>query len=732
MNIRKSKLTQNLIIVMTLIMLFINGTTMVLVKNIMEQTMINTEYKYLEKTANTIRDTTEIIVFEFISICDTLAINEDFIQILKDSDKKNPMAEHEKAYSVTSLMTNLMISYDGQIMSMAIFDIEQDSYLLDSGIASGDDFSFKERPYYEPIYTKTYVVTEPYLDVLTNGLVVTIASPIFDENNEVLGVVGMDLPIDFVSTLVLDNAYGDSGRNLVLSPNSKIIAYSDTSYINEDYGVLNITGDTFEHELMSPTGTLFEYEIFGEKRLGMATKLDSLNWTILTGMDYSEFDQISTIIIVLMLISVIFTLFICTALISGKLTKELIALNSTDKLTGLQNRLGFSEKVSNIKENPPKTIGIVSVTVNGLKSLNEKGGITAGDKHIVKSVDILSNHFGYEFFRMSGSELTGIAENIDIEEFESKIKQLHKAMKVTENYDFTVGHSSATKGYNIWGLIKESESVMHINRQEYYSVKHKNLGGVDNEVLDSLLRHLANEEFMVYLQPQVHLKDSSLYGAEALIRRIDKTNDKMIPPDEFITLYENNSVIRHIDLFVVEIICSLLQQLVSQNKAMPISVNLSRVTLQEYGIVETIVALCDKYKVPYKYLVIEVTERVGLVENNVASGLIQQFKNYGFHISLDDFGCAYSNIITLAQIEVDEIKIDKSLLDNVVTSEKNKVLLQNVLTMCNQLEDTVTLAEGIESEEQAKLLEKMGCVLGQGYYYSRPMCIADFLDKYIN
>ncbi len=408
-----------------------------------------------------------------------------------------------------------------------------------------------------------------------------------------------------------------------------------------------------------------------------------------------------------------------------------IALLNTAPLTGVASRTVYAECVEQISSDPPKTLGVLSININGLKQVNEKLGINEGDNYIKNTANKLENHFSYDFYRLSGDEFVGLAPEVSKEEFEEKILSLHKAMKEEGKYDFAIGHAWGNGKFDYTLLLHEAETMMYINKQEYYHLSQRHFSTVNNKMLSDLLTYLENDEFMIYLQPQVRLKDGSLYGAEALIRRFDKTNQKMVFPDQFIALYEKNSVIRHVDIFVVETVCKLLKEWGALDKKIPISVNLSRVTLQEYGIVDTIVEICDRYQVPHQLLVIEVTERVGLIENNVASTLIQDFKQQGFNISLDDFGCAYSNIVTLAQIEVDEVKIDKSLVDDLTTNGKNHILVKNVLSMCNELKESSTLAEGIEDEHQAKLLLDLGCHLGQGYYYSRPIPVPEFVEKYI-
>ncbi len=410
---------------------------------------------------------------------------------------------------------------------------------------------------------------------------------------------------------------------------------------------------------------------------------------------------------------------------------NLFHVKNRDVLTGLYNRSAYDIKVNDIKKEAPKKLGIISANINGLKNINNNLGNEHGDMHIKKSAQRIKEHFSYDTFRVSGDEIIVLAMDTDREEFEFRVSQLQEQLRVEKNYDFSMGSSWAEGKYDFVSLLREADNLMYINKQEYYSTGIRSFDSVSNVILRDLLEFLDNDEFMIYLQPQVYLKDGSLHGAEALIRRFDKKNKKMVFPDQFITLYEQSSVIRHVDLFVVDKVCKLLKEWGQKNKVLPISVNLSRVTLQEFGIVETIVEICDRYEVPHNLLVIEVTERVGLIENDVPSALVTDFIDHGFTISLDDFGCAYSNIVTLAQIELDEVKIDKSLVDNLTTNRKNHILVKNVLSMCEELEGMSTLAEGIEDETQSSLLHEMGCHLGQGYFYSRPMPVDEFVAQYI-
>lgn len=254
---------------------------------------------------------------------------------------------------------------------------------------------------------------------------------------------------------------------------------------------------------------------------------------------------------------------------------------------------------------------------------------------------------------------------------------------------------------------------------------------MNDTLLTDLTTGLSNQEFIVHLQPKVELATDRIVGAEALVRRINQTDNSLIFPEEFISEYEREAIISHIDLYVLEQVCKTLEDWGREYEQIPISVNFSPITLLEPHIVNQISEICDRYHIDHQYIIIEITERVELVNNDSASALVDAFKNAQFKISLDDFGCAYSNIITLAQVEFDEVKIDKSLVEHLQDNKKNQIIVENVLKMCQDLTETETIAEGIEHKLQADILRQFGCTQAQGFYYSRPITMDVFYEKYI-
>lgn len=425
--------------------------------------------------------------------------------------------------------------------------------------------------------------------------------------------------------------------------------------------------------------------------------------------------------------------------ISGFLEKDvteanltMTQMNAIDILTGFYSRNTYNKKLDRLRYKPPQTLGVVFANINGLRRINSEFGLARGDSLIKKIAESLHTHFHVDFYRIAGDEFVAFFPDVTEDYFYELAHSYLEICHAQDDNSLALGHAWGQDKVNPINLITEADRAMYINKQDFYHATVEDFSDIVDSTLHDLLHALAKDEFIVYLQPKIRLSDKSLYGAEALVRRLNKEENVLLMPEQFISKYEHKSVIRHIDVFVIDQVCQILADWYHQGLEYPISVNLSRVTLLEYGIVETIAELCDKYKVPHHLLVIEVSEGVNVQEYGVPSAtIVQGFRDNGFVVALDDFGSAHSNIVTLSQIDIDEVKIDRSLISFLHSNQKSRILVKNVLSMCQDLENTVALAEGIESEDQITFLKEHGCQLGQGYYFSPPLSVSQFQVKYL-
>ncbi|MEG1638751.1 MAG: EAL domain-containing protein [Erysipelotrichaceae bacterium] len=240
---------------------------------------------------------------------------------------------------------------------------------------------------------------------------------------------------------------------------------------------------------------------------------------------------------------------------------------------------------------------------------------------------------------------------------------------------------------------------------------------------------LINHEFELFLQPKYSLKTGRIAGAEALVRW-QRSKDKYIQPNEFIPLFEKNGFITKLDYYMFENVCQMIQKWKKTIKVEDIpriSVNISRVHLNSKELPIKLLEIATKYQINPNEIEIELTESVMITAEDQVLGMLHQIKNAGFLLSIDDFGRGYSSLSSLSDIPADFVKIDKVFLDHSIENERGRIILLNIIKMIKDL-DLISIAEGVETEEQINLLKDAGCDYVQGFYFSKAIPIKAFKD----
>ncbi len=251
----------------------------------------------------------------------------------------------------------------------------------------------------------------------------------------------------------------------------------------------------------------------------------------------------------------------------------------------------------------------------------------------------------------------------------------------------------------------------------------------DAFVLHTIEEALQLKQFLVYLQPKISIKTGNLVGAEALARW-EKESGEIVAPNEFIDPLEQSGKIVHLDFYMFECILQQIKQWKEKGyPIVPISVNFSRKHIKKVEeFVERLLELQQEYQVEASLLEIEITESAFIEDQKALIQLIEKLKQNGFSVSIDDFGTGYSSLSMLTKLPVDVVKIDKEFLCNSESSNTKK-MLKNVICLIKDNEMQV-LCEGIEEKEQMEFLKKAGCDMGQGYYFSKPVPVHIFEEKY--
>ncbi|MCR5349544.1 MAG: EAL domain-containing protein [Acholeplasmatales bacterium] len=237
---------------------------------------------------------------------------------------------------------------------------------------------------------------------------------------------------------------------------------------------------------------------------------------------------------------------------------------------------------------------------------------------------------------------------------------------------------------------------------------------------------IAEDEFEVYYQPIINMKNKSYNSAEALVRLISKKYG-FISPGLFIPYAEKADLVTKIDFIVIEKVLSFIaSESFKELDLSYIEINLSMVDCMNPNLAPRIIELMEQYKVDPKYVNLEITESYESLDDETSKKNIKDLEQYGIKFSLDDYGTGYSNIERFARYPINIVKIDKSLVDS-ANQDSMKIVLKNTFKLISELKRK-TVVEGVETIEQAQMFEEFGCDYIQGFYFSRPLPLIDFIE----
>ena len=236
---------------------------------------------------------------------------------------------------------------------------------------------------------------------------------------------------------------------------------------------------------------------------------------------------------------------------------------------------------------------------------------------------------------------------------------------------------------------------------------------------EELTSAIENEDFKVYLQPQVRCEDGLVKGAEALVRW-EHRKLGLIPPGDFIEFFEQNGLITELDMYVWEKVCQILKQWKEEGRDDYIAVNISMKDFYIIDLYKVFTNLIEKYGIDKNKLRLEITESAFTLDLEKNVNVIKQLQMFGFIVEMDDFGSGYSSLNALKDIPVNIIKMDMRFVSQTQDPARADTIIRMILAMAKELNMEV-VAEGVETVEQAEKLKQYGCSYIQGYLYAKPM-----------
>jgi len=403
-----------------------------------------------------------------------------------------------------------------------------------------------------------------------------------------------------------------------------------------------------------------------------------------------------------------------------------------DSRTGLYNRFEYSNVLEQLQTEGLSSLGVLILELNEIEEKNTLQGMKNFERksqQIAEAIQCVCKEC--EAYRVAEDEFVILCKDVTLEYFMSISTKIQENLGLMLPGVASLGYCWSGEDVDVDRLIEHAEELKEIDRLKYREGLVNNQGKNREEALSNLLNDIKNKRFSISIQPIVIAQTGEVRGGEALVRKIDEEGCLHLPV-EFIRNYEALGIIRYIDLFVLEEACKVISGWITQgSKVVPISVNFSRETLLELGIIAEIINISEKYGVPRELIEIEVTERLGDVEESTIMGIATAIKESGFGLSLDDFGTEYSNLSVVGRLKIDTLKIDRSLTNQIHESRTTEVIIRSILQLCKEL-GIKSVAEGVESKAQTDALKSWGCDFLQGFYYSKALPVEDFGKLYLS
>lgn len=437
---------------------------------------------------------------------------------------------------------------------------------------------------------------------------------------------------------------------------------------------------------------------------------------------------------VLILIIVITAYIVIVRVSFRRLTKaneEVSRIAYTDSITGYGTWDKFVLDAKSLLRHEYRRYALVSFDIDKFKAINDMYGHDEGNRVLKLIADTVNRNLqdGETFSRINSDNYYILMLYSSDSDTARRIVSLIQAIEyeITEFvpvlsfgiYRITDKSVSIRRMGDLADIAKRTVKYGDASAYTFYSEsmleKMREEKRIENEMQTALDMH----EFCVFYQPKVSLDGKvNLTGAEALVRWIK--DGTVISPGKFIPLFEKNRFIVKLDYYIMDQVCQKIKQWESYYPHLLISVNMSRAHLRDPQFVEKLNDICLSHGVSTSSIEIEITESAAYGSLDVLTAVFKQLKDYGFHISIDDFGSGYSSLNMLKDLPADVLKIDRAFLAESNSNKRANDILGYVIRMAGSL-GMHTICEGIETDEQAKLLGGLGCEMAQGFYFAKPM-----------
>ena len=423
---------------------------------------------------------------------------------------------------------------------------------------------------------------------------------------------------------------------------------------------------------------------------------------------------------------------------------RLAFLSTHDQLTGLANRYLMQQHLLHsisVSKRTQSHFAILLLDIDKFKLFNDSMGHDCGDSLLIsvsqrlenclRETDILAR-FGNDEFAIL---LENYGKTHHLESIVEKIQYSLEKPIVYQSQEFYITTSIGVATFPECGnttesLLKSADAALYQakklgrNQSHFFSGDLNHQARLKLELEKHLRRALINGEFEIYLQPQIDPATARVAGAEALLRWQHPTKGT-ISPAVFIPLLEDLGLLSGVEAWVLNQVCNLATSLIERHGEMRFSVNISGAHFKTGNLKENIFLALQSSSLDANFLEVELTEDIMIEHVERNSRLLNELKELGISIALDDFGKGYSSLSYLKNFPADILKIDKAFIDHLVEDKRDTAIVESLVELAHKL-DIKVVAEGVERKNQLGCLKELGCDFVQGYYYSKPISVSEF------
>ena len=419
--------------------------------------------------------------------------------------------------------------------------------------------------------------------------------------------------------------------------------------------------------------------------------------------------------------------------------EELEIRYSTDAQTGLPNIMTFKKSVIALqKQNPEKQFVLCIGDINKFNIINDLYGYDIGNEvllYLASTIQMIAGKQG--ICARLGAGSFGLCIPSTEESLNELLKNTNfDCSHLGVDFPVTMRFGLCNIGYNnepverimnfaVFAMNKANDKSF--NTYNFYNKEMREKLLLEASITAQMRKALENDEFVLYFQPQYNHSSGAMVGAEVLCRWI-QDDGTVISPGVFVPIFEKNGFVKELDQYIWRKAFETIKHWLDDNfEPVPISLNISRISLETDEIIDVIAELKKEYDIPTDFIHFEITESAYINDQAQFIRRINEIRNLGFSIAMDDFGSGYSSLNTLRNMPIDILKLDMGFLRGNTNMDKGGNIISSLIRMAQDLE-LFTVAEGVETISQADYLKSVGCDVIQGFLYAKPMPQCQFED----